>query len=1041
MRWCVGGPWKFFSLAVGLILSVSCTRESSKPSTVKLKLPSTGSAFASKTLSALTASDWGVADPSAFAEISCFAVFITAPDLNGGKCVDSSDAEVFSVGLIAGLFPAGSEVTLDVPSGNARTIRLIGVKASSSAACATSASNLSYENFSAPFVLGSTTTDLSPGVVTISISASLVASGKFHSCSGSPGLFGPTPPALPAAVAVLSSTPGSVSNAANLNVVVGGTGVLTYKYKLGPAGTTFCSDAAGYSAPLAVATPITNSIGGFSDGPLRLCVLGGNSSGTYQTLASATSYSWTKDTGVPTATISSPTAGSFINSTSVASFPVSGTCSETSQSVVITGDASATTTCSSGTWSANLDFSSASDGTVTISVTHSDLAGNTSTPASRNFVKDTVGPSTPTLIIDSGAGSTTSTSVTLSLGATGATHMYITNTAGCATGGTWETFTSIKSWTLAGTNSVQTVYVKYKDGAANGSSCISDTITHTTVATADHLTWSVQPVNSAAGSHLLFTIEVRDISNNVVATGADSTATITVSVYNGPGGATLNGTAAVSAVNGVATWTGSQGLFLDLVGSYILRASDGTRTADSTPFLISHGAADHLTWSVQPSNTLVGNPLTATVEVRDMFENLVSTGASSTATITLSKYTGPGSSLTGTTSRAAVGGVATWSTPEALTLNLAGSYILQASDGVRTQNSSSFEMTPHPLNFLALGNEHTCGKNTLGNGSCWGRGLESQLGNGSTADSFTPTPISGGITWVNMESFTRTVCGVDTGNFGYCWGANSSGQVGDNTATDRSIPTQLSGSWMKITVGNMHSCGLTPGNAIHCWGNNTNGEVGDGTSTNRSIPVLVDSGTSYMDIDAGSSSTCGVTTTGVVRCWGSNTYGQLGNNSTTASSTPVMASLATGNYSHVSVGGSHVCALASGGVIHCWGAGTSGQLGNATLSDHWNTLASVSGSGWTKVVTGSDHTCGFKSGTSEVFCWGLNSSGQLGLGHTTNVNIPTLVGTGFTDVFAGYSHTCGLKAGGALWCWGNGSNGQLGNGTTAGSTSPILVTP
>jgi hypothetical protein len=57
--------------------------------------------------------------------------------------------------------------------------------------------------------------------------------------------------------------------------------------------------------------------------------------------------------------------------------------------------------------------------------------------------------------------------------------MYITNTAGCASGGVYETYaTSKASWTLAIANATNTVYAKFKDAVGNESTCVSDTILH-----------------------------------------------------------------------------------------------------------------------------------------------------------------------------------------------------------------------------------------------------------------------------------------------------------------------------------------------------------------------------------------------------------------------------------------------------------------------------------------------------------------------------------------------------------------------------------
>lgn len=93
------------------------------------------------------------------------------------------------------------------------------------------------------------------------------------------------------------------------------------------------------------------------------------------------SRSFNKDTTDPVLAITSPSSGTYINDANKASFAVSGTCSDNGTgNVVISDAASATVDCASNTWSANLDFASASDGSVSITVTHTDDAGNTHAP-------------------------------------------------------------------------------------------------------------------------------------------------------------------------------------------------------------------------------------------------------------------------------------------------------------------------------------------------------------------------------------------------------------------------------------------------------------------------------------------------------------------------------------------------------------------------------------------------------------------------------------------------------------------------------------
>jgi len=80
------------------------------------------------------------------------------------------------------------------------------------------------------------------------------------------------------------------------------------------------------------------------------------------------------------------------------------------------------------------------------------------------------------------------------------------------------------------------------------------------------------------------------------------------------------------------------------------------------------------------------------------------------------------------------------------------------------------------------------------------------------------------------------------------------------------------------------------------------------------------------------------------------------------------------------------------------------------------------------VATGIGHTCVLTTGKG-VRCWGLNDSGQLGTGSTTNRSTPldTDVFTGVQAIAAAGHHTCAPTAAGGVRCWGANYDGQLGD--------------
>jgi alpha-tubulin suppressor-like RCC1 family protein len=107
------------------------------------------------------------------------------------------------------------------------------------------------------------------------------------------------------------------------------------------------------------------------------------------------------------------------------------------------------------------------------------------------------------------------------------------------------------------------------------------------------------------------------------------------------------------------------------------------------------------------------------------------------------------------------------------------------------------------------------------------------------------------------------------------------------------------------------------------------------------------------------------------------------------------------------------------------------------------------------ISAGFNHTCAIAAGNGpdagEVYCWGDNTYGELGIGVTnpTYVAQPTAVsigvaGVAFRSVSAGYWYTCAATGGQpsaanapAGYCWGRDDVGQLGLGSVAGIVSFI----
>lgn len=350
---------------------------------------------------------------------------------------------------------------------------------------------------------------------------------------------------------------------------------------------------------------------------------------------------------------------------------------------------------------------------------------------------------------------------------------------------------------------------------------------------------------------------------------------------------------------------------------------------------------------------------------------------------------------------------------------------------------------------IGTGTHHTCAIDAADKVWCWGLNTRGQLGDGTTETRYEPVEVQGlPAKPVAVDGGDSHTCALlETGQVA-CWGDDSIGQLGDyltNSSGQMVLLTEKGAPFSaakKLSVGALSSCVVSVDDELYCWGTNFDDRVDTGrpkynftSATPNSHPTDVFvAGEKVRDVAVGVMSTCISTSTGKFYCWGDNrTFGLTAPD-------PVTNYSATSWYGVIgfTLGGGESdegdrwvtgCAIASNRDLYCWGENRWGQMGVGTTASTHTTTVVAGIENVSAVAGGAGHFCAV---TSEgwLACWGDNSYGQTGYkpAALTPTFLEVFDDDSAVDVKAGFGHTCILTAKGAVYCMGDDSTGQLGTG-------------
>lgn len=341
----------------------------------------------------------------------------------------------------------------------------------------------------------------------------------------------------------------------------------------------------------------------------------------------------------------------------------------------------------------------------------------------------------------------------------------------------------------------------------------------------------------------------------------------------------------------------------------------------------------------------------------------------------------------------------------ALTVGPTGSLALTAEGSwLSWGNVPAFADAPAPVAIsnpassgtwrdVRLGRDHGCALSSTGLIKCFGACSAGQ--SGTTADCAKGYSLSSGPNlWpmggVSVGTGDQFGCATfDTGALA-CWGKNTFGQLGDGTTVDTT--TQLAvvrgvSESVRVAVGGSHACVLTRLGHVYCWGNNASGQLGINNTTNQLTAVRVAGEEAVMDVVAGEASTCALRADGTVRCWGLNSAGTVGDGTTANRLVPTLVQLPL-DAIELSMSSQTTCALLSDRTVRCWGRNSDGAVGDETATNRLvpTQVVGLPATGIDRLAASSPLArghCAYAHG-GNTYCWGFNTSGQLGDGTKSN---------------------------------------------------------
>ncbi|XP_025928582.1 X-linked retinitis pigmentosa GTPase regulator isoform X1 [Apteryx rowi] len=186
-----------------------------------------------------------------------------------------------------------------------------------------------------------------------------------------------------------------------------------------------------------------------------------------------------------------------------------------------------------------------------------------------------------------------------------------------------------------------------------------------------------------------------------------------------------------------------------------------------------------------------------------------------------------------------------------------------------------------------------------------------------------------------------------------------------------------------------------------------------------------------VHISCGDEHTAIVTGNGKLYVFGSNNWGQLGLGSKNTVSKPTCVKALKPEKTKLAVcGRNHTLVYTEKGNVYAAGGNSEGQLGLGDTEERttFHLISFFTNQHRIKQLAAGSYTSAAITEDGQLFMWGDNSEGQIGLANEASVCVPSqvVVGKPVSSVSCGYYHSALITGDGELYTFGEPENGKLG---------------